>query len=363
MGSAADKLGGDPALKPEPTFRPSWLSRTAHERARLLDMDQRLDRVRLRAFGVLAVTLVAMGPWIGWWTVIPLVLAGVAFKVAGRMAVRSSRPEFVVAGGWLLSQLVIAVCVALTGGPDSPAVFWFAIPAVTLPARFNVTGVIVGVTISILMLLAVTLGVDAGSVVDNPTHLFSPLALLVATVLLTMALSASEVQHRGEAVIDALTGMLNRKALDTRVDELVAQSQVSGRPIGLIVADIDHFKRVNDEHGHAAGDAVLQDVAYRLRKELRAYDLAYRLGGEEFAVLVPGASLTEAEEVAERLRAAVGQSDINGYEVTISLGAAVSPAGPLDFEDLYERADEALYAAKREGRDRVRVAGLEPVLA
>ena len=93
----------------------------------------------------------------------------------------------------------------------------------------------------------------------------------------------SDVDHRTEAVIDGLTGMLNRRALDQRLHELTAQARITGQPIAVIAGDIDHFKRVNDEHGHAAGDAVLVEVAYRLRKALRAFDLAYRVGGEEFS--------------------------------------------------------------------------------
>lgn len=335
------------------TFKPTWLCRTEADRARLLDMDQRLDRVRLRAFGVLALTLLAMGPWLGWWPLIPLAVAGVVFRVAGRRAARAERPEYHVAGAWLVSQIVIALCVALTGGPGSPAVFWFAIPAITLPTRFNVTGVKAGVAASVVLLLASTLGVDSAGVIDDPTRVLSPLALLCATVLLTMALSQSEVQHRGEAIIDGLTGLLNRKAMAGRAEELVAQSRVTGRPVGLVLADIDHFKRVNDLYGHATGDAVLRDVAYRFRTELRAYDLAYRLGGEEFAVLVPGATLTEAEQVAERLREAVAAEPSAGVDVTISLGVAVSEIGELDFKGLFDEADAALYAAKDAGRDRV----------
>ena len=89
--------------------------------------------------------------------------------------------------------------------------------------------------------------------------------------------------------------MLNRNALRTRVDELAHQAKIINQPIGIIVGDVDHFKRVNDIHGHAAGDAVLRDVAYALRKQLRAFELVYRLGGEEFLVLLP-------EPTPERLR-------------------------------------------------------------
>ena len=310
---------------------------------------------------VLGLTFVAMGPWIGWWPVFPLVLAGIVFRRVGKRALTAQRPEILLAASWLLAPSSLALGIAFTGGPLSPAVFWLAIPASTLPARFHSRGVFAGVAVSILLLIAVTVGVDAAAVLNDPTLFFSPLAVLVATVILTMALSASEVEHRGEAVIDALTGMLNRKALATRVEELTAQSQVAGRSVGLIIADIDHFKRINDSRGHAAGDVVLRDVAYRIRKELRAYDLAYRLGGEEFAVLVPGASLREAGQVAERLRIAVAGSAIHESDVTISLGVAVSDGGPLDYNSLFQAADESLYAAKRDGRNLVRIAGLGAV--
>ena len=123
--------------------------------------------------------------------------------------------------------------------------------------------------------------------------------------------------------------MLNRRSLAARVTELTEQSQIAGASIGLIVGDIDNFKAVNDEHGHAVGDAVLVDVAYALRKELRAFDMAYRLGGEEFLVLLPGASAGEAAELAERLRMAVGAFPAGGVDVTMSFGVASSPGGGL----------------------------------
>jgi diguanylate cyclase (GGDEF)-like protein len=169
-----------------------------------------------------------------------------------------------------------------------------------------------------------------------------------------MALHNAEIDHRNEAVIDQLTGMLNRKALESRTVELHMQSRVSGHPVGLIVCDIDHFKLVNDDYGHAVGDAVLKDVAYRIRKELRAYDLAYRLGGEEFVVLLPGAGLDQTRDMAERLRAAIEAEPTEGIEVTASFGVAVSGSAGLDFADLFEHADEALYRAKAGGRNCVR---------
>jgi diguanylate cyclase (GGDEF)-like protein len=168
----------------------------------------------------------------------------------------------------------------------------------------------------------------------------------------------SDIQHRSDAVIDQLTGMLNRKALAVRVRELAQQSEVTGEPVGVIVGDLDHFKQINDSHGHAAGDVVLKEVAYLLRKQLRAFDLAYRLGGEEFLILVPGSDLQRTAELAERLREGVADDPVSdGLWVTMSLGVGASGHEErFDYATVFSVADEALYQAKREGRNRVCVA-------
>jgi len=165
----------------------------------------------------------------------------------------------------------------------------------------------------------------------------------------------SDMEHRNEAVVDPLTGMLNRKALSARVPELTQQSRISGAPIGVIVGDVDNFKRINDSLGHATGDTVLRDVAYVLRKQLRAFDLTYRLGGEEFLVLLPGADVRETEARAERLRRAVGSVPMAaGVRLTMSFGVSASPPqSEFDYDAVFSAADAALYEAKRAGRDRV----------
>jgi diguanylate cyclase (GGDEF)-like protein len=164
-------------------------------------------------------------------------------------------------------------------------------------------------------------------------------------------------------VLDPLTGLLNRAALLARFDEL---EQLAGHgehaSLGMLVADLDHFKQVNDEHGHPAGDAVLKDIAYAMRKALRAFDLVYRIGGEEFVVLLPGADLEHSLEVGERLRAAVAENRTGDITVTMSLGAAAARGSAVHFADFYGAADAALYAAKRGGRDRVCAAGARPLV-
>lgn len=160
---------------------------------------------------------------------------------------------------------------------------------------------------------------------------------------------------------DALTGVLNRGAIVKALDEELARSEREHEPLSIGMLDIDHFKRVNDTHGHAAGDAVLREVVARTLGVLRPYDRLGRFGGEEFLVIVPGAREPEALEILERIRLAVratpvavqGQDVMQGQDVivTVSLGGATRAGESA--QQLLVRADDALYAAKEQGRDRV----------
>jgi diguanylate cyclase (GGDEF)-like protein len=337
--------------------RVSWLCATQADRERVVDMEQRLKPLRARSFAVLAVALVICGPWVGWWTLIPLAVAGIAFVLTDRGLQASPHPEYRLAVAWLSSELAIGASVALTGGPRSPAVAWLVIPVVTLAARFNLRGVIAGSSVAGVLILASSLGVDPAEVVASPQQVIFRLALLGAVALLSLALMRSDLQHRSASVIDSLTSMLNRNALGTRVAELQHQARIVRQPIGLIVADLDDFKAVNDAHGHAIGDAVLRDVAHSLRNRLRAFDLAYRLGGEEFLVLLPGANAHQAAALAEDLRTTIAAQPHGGLAVTMSFGVSASQPSAFDYEHVFEAADRALYAAKAAGRNCVRVAG------
>jgi len=334
-------------------FKGSWLCPDEASRERLLDMEPRVRTRRRGAFAFLAVALLACGPWVGWWTLGALAAAGTGFAVADRCAARVSRPEYAIAAAWLLSEIMIAASVAGTGGPRSPAVGWFAIPIVTLSSRFDRRAVLVGVALAVTMLAAVTLGVDARAVRAQPQYILFPLAAIGAVAILSIALMESELEHRSESALDDLTGLLNRRALTGRVAEIAQQAQVAGHPVGVIVGDIDHFKAVNDAQGHATGDLVLVEVAHVLRQTLRAFDLSYRIGGEEFLVLLPGADSDEAAAVAERLRQAIEACPMPCGGVTMSFGVASTNGGPMEWDRLFGSADAALYDAKRAGRNRV----------
>jgi diguanylate cyclase (GGDEF)-like protein len=156
-----------------------------------------------------------------------------------------------------------------------------------------------------------------------------------------------------QARTDALTGLLNRRAFEEDLDGEVARAHRTGQPLALIIADIDHFKVINDRWGHPAGDEVLQQVSEVLRDQCRRMDDAFRIGGEEFAVVVPGADANVAAVLAERIRHAVG-TDLScpGAPITLSLGIATYPAHADDSAALTAAADANCYRAKRQGRDR-----------
>jgi diguanylate cyclase (GGDEF)-like protein len=326
------------------------------DRERMLDMDRRLQPVRRWSILVLAAALVACGPWLGFWTLVPLAIAASFFNLADSRMEVSDHPEYGIFAAWAASEVIIAIAVALAGGPTIPTMSWFAIPIVTLSARFSHRGVVAGVALTLVLMFAVAFGVDARGVIEYPPYLIVPVALVVSIAILGTALMRSDIEHRGEAVVDQLTGMLNRKALEYRKEELAQQSAVSGEPVGMIVCDLDHFKEVNDSAGHVEGDAVLADVASRIRAELRAFDLAYRIGGEEFLVLIPGAGIDETTQLAERLRGRIAASPLaDGHEMTMSFGVSASHRGDaFHYDTVFGVADAALYQAKGGGRDRVR---------
>ncbi len=157
---------------------------------------------------------------------------------------------------------------------------------------------------------------------------------------------------------DPLTQVLNARAYYSACEQQIAQSQRSGQPFSVLFVDLDHFKAINDTHGHAAGDEVLRVVARTLGEQLRRSDLLGRIGGEEFSVFLPDTAVSGALQVAENLRLAVQQCqpDIGGgtrLSITASIGVASRSPGTQTMQSIQQRADEAMYEAKKAGRNRV----------
>ncbi len=159
------------------------------------------------------------------------------------------------------------------------------------------------------------------------------------------------------ACTDHLTGLANRRHFVGRLDAAWAEAERHDRPLALILFDLDHFKTINDSWGHLAGDRVLETVADVLRQESRRYDLAARLGGEEFGLILPGADVAEGTAVAERLRRRFAATPVvldDGARIRFTASFGVScRRRAVDVHDLMRRCDRALYRAKAEGRDRV----------
>ena len=156
-----------------------------------------------------------------------------------------------------------------------------------------------------------------------------------------------------------LTGLYNRRYMENQTVLLVEHAANRGKMLSILALDVDHFKTVNDNHGHDVGDRVLQELANRLRHCVRNVDLICRMGGEEFVVVLPDAGMDIALKVAERIRRIVSAKPFDAgarsgpLGVTVSLGVALIEVAADTMDDILKRADEALYRAKREGRNRV----------
>ncbi len=163
------------------------------------------------------------------------------------------------------------------------------------------------------------------------------------------------------ALTDNLTGLYNQRYLSAHLETLIQRSLDKGQSLALLLIDIDFFKKVNDTHGHGVGDEVLRDVATRISRNCREFDLAARMGGEEFVTIMPNSNLAVAEMVAERLRGKIADipfavsADVGSLEVTVSIGVALTIGDGDTAANLLERADKAMYEAKEGGRNRIAV--------
>jgi diguanylate cyclase (GGDEF)-like protein len=243
------------------------------------------------------------------------------------------------------------------------------VPAIFLLA-FLVFGTRRGLQVSILVYLgfvavygptavAVLLGRASGtSALVAHTMTVSYLVLLPLTWALASRLERLVAERARadvlaeQATTDPLTGIANRRLLDDELGRMIAQAHRYGLPLSVVLMDLDHFKAVNDEHGHDTGDRVLVETVERVEASVRDADLLGRWGGEEFLLLAPHTDHEAACALAERCRAAIGGTAMEVGEITASFGVATLDAAD-DARTLFRRADLALYTAKQEGRDRV----------
>ena len=195
-------------------------------------------------------------------------------------------------------------------------------------------------------------GFEAGAD-DYLTKPFNGLELLAR-----VRLQLRRKQHYEQSLLDPLTGAFNRRYFDAHAPRLALRCRAARKALAILMIDVDNLKQVNDAHGHAAGDHVLKDGVDRVMSALRPSDLVARRGGDEFAVVMPDTTLDAAVQVGERLRGRIADAPIEGIAVTVSVGAAASkPNQAEELDTILQRADAALYKAKRAGGNRVRPDG------
>ncbi|MGC7096656.1 GGDEF domain-containing protein [Amycolatopsis lurida] len=244
-----------------------------------------------------------------------------------------------------------AVAVVVAAGAMRWFVNYALICAVKLLSepRTRVRDVVGGFGEQILEVGAMGLGLLAASVMDTPAVLL----VGVPAVLAVLGRSAQVARFRKAAETDGKTQLLNATAWTDFATHALDRTSRRGGTFGVLMIDLDHFKRINDEHGHGAGDAVLKAVAKAITAGVRSGDLVGRFGGEEFVVALPDITAVELLAVGERLRRGVAALPVPSGHVSISIGAALAPENGLTVQDLLATADAAMYTAKHGGRNRV----------
>jgi two-component system cell cycle response regulator len=323
----------------------SWLCPTDRDRGRVLDASPRVRTIRKVGSGAVGVTLLISAPWLGWWTLILFALSALNLLSVDRRMDRSEHPEWVSVDAIVITLVLLATGVALSGGPTSPALPWLVLPAGMVAARFRLQVVLAGLAVTVAVILVVTLGVDPRATLHDPVPVFTTLALLTAVVSIVLALQAAELFQRGEATVDPLTGLANRRQLSEDLQAVLAQASLE-RPVRLLMFDLDGFKAYNDNFGHLGGDLLLRRLAQALGHAVGSSGCAYRLGGDEFCALL--SSDGGEAMVGDCLQALSADGD--GFTITSSYGAVMLPQEASDPNLALQLADERMYAYKDSSR-------------
>jgi diguanylate cyclase (GGDEF)-like protein len=241
------------------------------------------------------------------------------------------------------------------GGPAVLNEFFYLWPVLYagyfLRVRWTVlTLVAIGVTYTLTL---TNIGLTGGVLVERvvvTTSVLGGSTLVMRSIRVHVDRLVSRLHHLART--DPLTGLLNRRAFDERLQDELRRSVRTGAPFSLLLGDVDHFKALNDAHGHAAGDQALVDVTSAMNELSRTIDTVARVGGEEFALLLPNTDLAGAVRAAERLRTGIAASTRGGHALTASFGAVEGIRHGITADELLRSADRALYAAKATGRDR-----------
>jgi diguanylate cyclase (GGDEF)-like protein len=317
----------------------------------MLEMHVRLLPVTNVGAVLCVLMALAILPWTHPLALIPSAIGFAAMGIAVGSVNRTNDVRPIMGAAFLL-QACVAASILINDRAYVGDIFLLVTTIVPASGGFPGRVVTVIAVWSGLLMVATALLTDPSALLASPPNLILPLMTLAVVTLLATAIRRASIAHRQAAVIDGLTGALNRNALAAHSAELEQQTQVTGEPVAVVLVDVDQFKLINDVHGHLTGDRVLVELARRLRS-LGPSAQAHRLGGDEFALLLPGATAAQAEAVGRRIIGAARSEPLAGIPVTVSVGLATSTArAPFRFDEMFAEADRALYEAKRQAATR-----------
>ena len=323
--------------------------------ARLIEIANELFPRLTPVYVFIGLILLASAPFVGWWVVLPVIVDAIKAAGAHAFAARGRHVEAIYLIDHHTSFMIIGLAIFFAGGATSPFYPFLIIYAALFPLLFGERFS----RLSLGLLVATAALTALGPAREIEHHAFFAAGTLICVIYALWVFGSeftnSDLRHRTASRVDGLTGLANRRAFESDLKAVNEEVLERWSSAALILGDIDFFKRVNDQNGHAAGDRVLTEIAQELKLAFRSSDIAYRIGGEEFALIALSVSSELAEGMAEALRSRIELSYPAGIEVSMSFGVAMHVPGEST-EQWFGRCDDALFVAKRAGRNRVEVA-------
>jgi len=325
------------------------------DNSRVIEMWTRVLSGFTPIYGIFCLMVLASAPLYGWWVALPIIVDAVKGSVALTFASKGHHVETIYIANQYAGIVLIGATIFLSGGVGSPFLPFLAAFAGLFPVLFTKSRAHRSFVFLLVVTLVASFGPDRVTDFDSALRLGTVLCLILALRVFGTELLDSGLRYQSESLVDELTGLANRRAFDGELramDEALARRPDSA---ALVIGDIDFFKTVNDVHGHPTGDVVLQEIAKLLTRAFRENDVAFRIGGEEFAFIIGGVTSKRAEEMVTALCDRVRTAHPAGLAVSMSFGVAMHNVGESN-EKWLDRADAALYKAKRDGRNRVEMA-------
>ena len=325
------------------------------DNARSVEMSARLFPRLTPVYAAIGLLLLASTPFYGWWIALPTAIDAAKAAIAHKLASNGNHATRVYLIDHNSSVLLIGVAIFFAGGASSPFFPFLVVYAGLFPVLFGKRHIRQFSAYLVVVTVLTALGPSKPAEYETFFRTGTLLCVMFALYVFGSELMSSDLRYRSASLVDGLTGLPNRRSFEADLDALNERLAEGPITAALVIGDIDHFKQINDEHGHAVGDRVLKDVGHELAAAFRSDDLAYRIGGEEFAFIALGVSADLAETMADALRDRISVSYPAGQEISMSFGVAMY-APDESTRRWFGRSDEALFAAKRAGRNRVEMA-------